>query len=114
MMTADEGVPRFWASATANLPSSAYVEFVQQPGRYPASLGLGLILRPELALARAQPWETNSTKPMLYQKVRGPSRLTPMHVHPLPCACIHSCTGRHMCILSHVHASNAPAEGCTS
>jgi len=71
MMTADEGVPRFWASATANLPSSAYVEFVQQPGRYPASLGLGLILRPELALARAQPWETNSTKPMLYQKVRA-------------------------------------------
>ena len=46
-----DGVPRFWADLKANLNPADYVEFIQQPGVFPPSLGIGVLLnKPALPL----------------------------------------------------------------
>ena len=64
------GSTRFWADVKANLPPSRVHEFVQQPGIFPPTLGIGVIT-PADADARRQPrapypWKLRSTAAYLY------------------------------------------------
>ena len=40
-----QGVARFWADVTANAEPGDYVEFMQTPGAFPATLGIGIIVK---------------------------------------------------------------------
>ena len=59
------GVTRFWADIKANLRPTEYEEFAQQPGVYPSSLGIGLVLTPP-----ALPFARNSTFVKTYAALR--------------------------------------------
>ena len=67
---ADGGVSRFWADLKANTPSERVFEFIQQPGIYPSTLGIGIVLPADGTLHRQPqvpyPWRVRSTSPWMY------------------------------------------------
>ena len=51
----DGGVPKFWSDLKTNVDPSRIREFVQQPGIYPPTLGIGIVLPATNRAAPEQP-----------------------------------------------------------
>jgi len=86
----DGGVSRFWADLKANTPSERVVEFIQQPGVYPSTLGIGIVIPQDRSLHRQPavpyPWRVNSTAPWMYthtsMKIDAPPALNEESYQP--------------------------------